>query len=110
MDGAEIEDAHEILMAEIALRLQSAAGHHSVGGTDKGGVLELLFDIVFIVFLQHASVNDTENILLVLVPISLRKQGGYQFDLHGKSMLAGSAVAGFQRRRHVRLMLRTVLP
>nr|WP_325235620.1 hypothetical protein [uncultured Oscillibacter sp.] len=68
-DGAEIEDAHEILMAEIALRFQAAAGHHGIGDADKSGVLELLSDIVFIVFLQHASVNDVEKVLLVLVPI-----------------------------------------
>ena len=39
--GVEVEDRHEILMAEILLRLQPAAGHQGVGDADRGGGLEL---------------------------------------------------------------------
>ena len=49
--GVEVEDRHEVLMAEILLRLQPAAGHQGVGDADGGGCLELHFDVKFIIFL-----------------------------------------------------------
>ena len=49
--GVEVEDRHEILMAEILLRLQPTAGHQGVGNADGGGCLKLYFDVKFIIFL-----------------------------------------------------------
>ena len=49
--GVEVEDRHEIFMAEILLRFQPAAGHEGIGDADGGGCLKLYFDVKFIIFL-----------------------------------------------------------
>ena len=49
--SVEVENRHEVLMAEILFRLQSAAGHQGVGNADGSGCLKLYFDVKFIIFL-----------------------------------------------------------
>ncbi|EDP20630.1 hypothetical protein [Faecalibacterium prausnitzii] len=49
--GIEIENRHEIFVAEILFRLQSATGHQRIGDADGGGCLKLCFDVKFIIFL-----------------------------------------------------------
>ena len=49
--GVEVENRHEIFVAEILFRLQPAAGHEGVGDADGSGGLKLHFDVKFIIFL-----------------------------------------------------------
>ena len=49
--SVEVENRHEVLMAEILFRLQSAAGHQGVGDTDGSGSLKLHLDVKFIIVL-----------------------------------------------------------
>ena len=49
--SVEVEHRHEVLMAEILFRLQSAAGHQGVGDTDDSGSLKLHLDVKFIIVL-----------------------------------------------------------
>ncbi|MVB13068.1 hypothetical protein CAFE_38230 [Caprobacter fermentans] len=53
-------------MLEIGFRLQSAAGHQRVSDTDGGGASEGYSDVEIIIFLQKGTVNDVENVALVL--------------------------------------------
>ena len=64
--GIEIKDTQEILMLEIGFRLQSAAGHQRINDTDGGGASEGYSDVEIIIFLQKGTVNDVENVALVL--------------------------------------------
>ena len=50
--GIEIENWHEILMLEILVCIQSAAGHEGVGDADGSGVSELHSDIEIIILLK----------------------------------------------------------
>ena len=95
--GVEVEDRHEVLMAEILLRLQPAAGHEGVGDADGGGGFELDFDVVLIVLLQKGTVNDRENIPPVVSPVFLRQLGGHIGQLLGQVVTAHIVVA-FQHR------------
>ena len=97
--GVEVEDRHEILMAEILLRLQPTAGHQGVGDADGGGGLELDFDVEFIVLLQERTVNDIAEVLLMLVPILTGQLSGHINKLLGK-IVTGNAVVAFQHGRH----------
>ena len=66
--GIEIKDRHEIFVVEVAFRLQSTAGHQSISDTDGGYCLELYSDVKLIIFLQKGTVNDIEEVLLMLRP------------------------------------------
>nr|WP_243424343.1 hypothetical protein [Gemmiger formicilis] len=91
--GVEVEDRHEILMAEILLRLQPAAGHQGVGDADSGGGFELDFDVVLIVLLQKGTVNDIENVLPVIRPVFFCQTGGHIGQLLGQFFAAHTVVA-----------------
>ena len=67
--GIEIKDRHEIFVVEVAFRLQSTAGHQSVSDADGGSCLELHSDVILIIFLQKGTVNDIEEVLLMLRPV-----------------------------------------
>ncbi|WP_270513286.1 hypothetical protein [Flavonifractor plautii] len=71
-------------MVEVAFRLQSAAGHQSVSDADGGGCLELYSDVKLIIFLQKGTVNDIEEVLLMLRPVFLSQFSGYLGELSGK--------------------------
>lgn len=53
-------------MLEIGFRFQSAAGHQRVGNTDGCGASESHSDVEIIIFLKKGTVNDVENVTLVL--------------------------------------------
>ncbi len=108
--GIEVENTQKILMLKVIFRLQAAAGHKGKGDADGGGVSELLSDVKRIILLQKTSVNDVEQIVLMVVPVVRRKLTGDFFKLVGKAVLAGNAVPFRQCRGHRRLMLRAVLP
>ena len=82
--GVEVEDRHEIFMAEILLRFQPAAGHEGIGDADGGGGFELHLDVVLIVLLQKGTVNDIEKVLLMLRPIFIRQLTGHIGELLGE--------------------------
>ena len=82
--GIEIKDCHEIFVVEVAFRLQSAAGHQSVSDADGGCCLELYSDVKLIIFLQKGTVNDIEEVLLMLRPVFLSQFSGYLGELSGK--------------------------
>ena len=97
--GIEIENRHEIFMAEILLRFQPAAGHQGVGDADGGGGLKLDLDVEIIVLLQKRTVNDIAEVLLMLVPILTRQLSGYIGELLGK-IVTGNTVVALQHGRH----------
>ena len=68
--GIEIKDRHEIFVVEVAFRHQSTAGHQSVSDTYGGCCLELYSDVILIIFLQKGTVNDIEEVLLMLRPVN----------------------------------------
>ena len=49
--SVEVENRHEVLMAEILFRLQSTAGHQGIGDADGCGSLKLHLDVKFIIIL-----------------------------------------------------------
>ena len=95
----EVKYAHEVLMLEIFLRFQAAAGHERISDAHGGGIAKRRADIEIIIFLQKAPVNDTEDSPLVLLPIFPGKQSRDCFKLFLQTMLSGNAVAVFQRCR-----------
>ena len=50
--GIEIKDVQEILMGEVFLRLQAAAGQQGVGGADDGSVSERRAHVEIIIIIQ----------------------------------------------------------
>ena len=82
--GIEIKDRHEIFVVEVAFWFQSTAGHQSVSDTDGGCCLELYSDVKLIIFLQKGTVNDIEEVLLMLRPVFLSQFSGYFRELSGK--------------------------
>ena len=82
----EVEHGEEILMEKMFLRLQSAAGQQGVGGADHGGISERRPDVEVIIFFQKGTVNDTEDVILIVVPVFIHKLGGDGFQLLRKAM------------------------
>ncbi len=97
--GIEIKDCHEIFVVEVAFRLQSAAGHQSVSDADGGCCLELYSDVKLIIFLQKGTVNDIEEVLLMLRPVFLRQFSGYLGELSDK-VITGNIVGALQHGLH----------
>ena len=107
--GIEVENRHEILMAEILLRLQPTAGHQGVGDADGGGGFKLDFDVVLIVLLQKGTVNDIENVLPVFRPVFLRQFGGHVGQMLGQ-ITAANIVVALQHRHDRRGVFLAHLP
>ena len=97
--GVEVENRHKVLMGKIAFRLQSAARHQGVGNADGGGCLKLYFDVKLIIFLQKGTVNDIEEVLLMLRPVFLSQPSGHRLQLLGK-VIAANLVSALQHGRH----------
>ena len=95
----EIKDRHEIFVVEVAFRLQSTAGHQSVSDTDGGCCLELYSDVKLIIFLQKGTVNDIEEVLLMLRPIFLGQFSSYLRELSGK-IITGNIIGALQHGLH----------
>ena len=95
----EIKDRHEIFVVEVAFRLQSTAGHQSVSDADGGGCLELHSDVILIIFLQKGTVNDIEEVLLMLRPVFLGQFSGYLRELSGK-VITGNIIGALQHGLH----------
>ena len=97
--GVEIKDRHEIFVVEVAFRLQSTAGHQSVSDADGGGCLELHSDVILIIFLQKGTVNDIEEVLLMLRPVFLSQFSSYLSELSGK-VITGNIIDALQHGLH----------
>ena len=97
--GIEIKDRHEIFVVKVAFRLQSAAGHQSISDADGGGCLELYSDVILIIFLQKGTVNDVEEVLLMLRPVFLSQFPGYLRELSSK-VIAGNIIGMLQHGLH----------
>ncbi|MGR5579646.1 hypothetical protein ACP5WH_04830 [Enterocloster bolteae] len=67
--GVEIEDWHKVLVGEILLRGQPAAGHKGIGDADGGGGFELDLDVKFIILFQKGTVNDVEEVPPMVRPV-----------------------------------------
>ena len=97
--GVKIKDRHEIFVVEVAFRFQSTAGHQSVSDTDGGCCLELHSDVILIIFLQKGTVNDIEEVLLMLRPVFLSQFSGYLRELSGK-VITRNIIGALQHGRH----------
>ncbi|MCR0235502.1 MAG: hypothetical protein ACLRY6_11355 [[Clostridium] innocuum] len=97
--GVEIKDCHEIFVVEVAFRLQSAAGHQSVSDADGGCCFELYSDVKLIIFLQKGTVNDIEEVLLMLRPVFLSQFSGYLGELSGK-VITGNIIGALKHGLH----------
>ena len=86
-------------VVEVAFRLQSAAGHQCVSDADGGGCLELHSDVILIIFLQKGTVNDIEEVLLMLRPVFLSQFSGYLSELSGK-VITGNIIGALQHGLH----------
>ncbi len=95
----EIKDRHEIFVVEVAFRFQSTAGHQSISDTDGGCCLELYSDVKLIIFLQKGTVNDIEEVLLMLRPVFLSQFSGYLGELSGK-VITGNIIGALKHGLH----------
>ena len=75
----EVEHGEEILVEKVFLRLQSAAGQQGVGGADDSGISERCPDVEVIIFFQKRTVNDANDVILIVVPVFIHKLGGDGF-------------------------------
>lgn len=97
-------------MPEVFLRLQAAAGHEGIGNADGGSAAECGSGVKRIIPLQKGTVNDAEDIVLVIVPIPRRQPDGDVLQLIGEALPGWDLKHALQRRRHRVQMLRPVLP
>ena len=96
-------------MLKVVFRLQATAGHEGIGDADGGGVSELRPDVELIILLQKTAVNDTKDVLLVVVPVFACKLGGDLFKLFSQ-VAAGHVKPLLQRRRYRVLVFLPILP
>ena len=73
-------------------------------------MMEGCSQVVLIIFLQKGTVNDTENVLAVILPIALNQVSGNSLQLEGKTGPAGGAEAFLQHGADAFLMLQPVFP
>ena len=95
----EIEDAHEILVAELVFRLHAAPGHEHVGDAHAGRLPERRAYVVLIIPLQERTVNDVEDVPLIFLPVLGRQAGGDGIKLLNEQGIVRS-VFPFQQRGH----------
>ena len=97
-------------MPEIVVRLHAAARHDGIGDADGRGAQKRLPNVSFIVVPQMAPVNDTENLVPILVPKLRGKLRRRLLQLLVKTVCRGNAVAAFQRIHHRLPVILPVLP
>ncbi len=77
-------------MGEVFLRLQPTAGQQGVGGADNGGVAERRAHVEIIILTEKRTVNDAEDVVLIVLPVFIHKLGGDLLHLLGKVALDGN--------------------
>lgn len=105
-----VKDAHKVLVLKVLIRLQAAPRHEHIGDAGSGCFSERGSNVKFIVLLKERSVNDTEDVALVLLPVVRGCFLRDIFDLMHKAMIVSNAKAGIQRLRDRLLMARLQLP
>ena len=108
--GVKVEDGLEVLVGEIVGGVKSAAAHQHIGGADRSRVFENRPQVVFIIFFEERTVNDTAEVALMLLQPVFDQLSGNGLQLESKAHASGNAEALFQRRGHAVLMLRSILP
>lgn len=108
--GIEIENTQEILVLEMLFRFQAAAGHQGIGDTDSGGTAKCRTGVKFIIPLQERTVNDAEDVLLMVGPVFTSQLCGDFFHLIREAIFAGHVKTAFQCRRHCLPVLLPILP
>ena len=79
--GIPVEDAHEIVRAEIAFRGKTAATENCIGGTDGDSASEGNPCFAFIIPIQERIGKDVGNVPLIGFPRFIRKHRCRHFDL-----------------------------
>ena len=97
-------------MPEVFIRVQTTAGQQGIGDADSGGAAECRAGVKRIIPLQERTVNDTEDIHLMAVPIFCCQLECDVFQLRREAVPAGDLKAALQRRRHHLVMFWPVLP
>ena len=97
-------------MGEVTGWIEPAAAHQRVCCADCPGVFENRSQVVFIIFFEERTVNDAENVPLMLLPPAFDQITGDVLQLKSKADPAGLTETVFQRSGHSVQMLRTVLP
>jgi len=87
-------------MLKVLLRIKSAARHECVGDAGSGGLSERRPNVKFIVLLKERSVNDTEDVTLVLLPVVRCRFLCDVLNLMRKPLFRRNAIARCQSLRN----------
>lgn len=105
-----VKDAYKVFVLKVLLRFKIAARHERVSDAGSGRFSERGPNVKFIVLLKERSVNDTEDVALVLLPVIRSRFLGDVLNLMLKPMIGSNAKARCQRLRDRLLMTRFQLP
>ena len=105
-----IKDAHKVLVLKVLPWIKSTARHERVGDAGSGCLSKGRPNVKFIVLLKERSVNDTEDVTLVLLPVIRSRFLRDVFDLMHKAVIGSNAEARCKRLRDCLLMVRLQLP
>ena len=83
-------------MLEPRFRIQSASGQQRILQADRGSFPKRGSHVKLIIPLQVASINDAEDLLLVIQPIDLSKLGGNTAELSFQPFRSRYVVAALQ--------------
>lgn len=72
--GVKIKDRKKVLVDEAFVRIETAAREQGVFEAYGGGFSEGSTYVKFIIILQERTVNDVEDLPLMIDPVHLRKQ------------------------------------
>ncbi|MBR3999758.1 MAG: hypothetical protein IKI93_15620 [Clostridia bacterium] len=97
-------------MDKVFFRGQTTAGHQHISGADRRRIAERNLYVIIIILFQKRICNDTENVIVVVVPVFGDKTGGDLFKLIGKAAFGRHIKAAFQSRCYGILMLLPVFP
>lgn len=97
-------------MLKVLLRFKTAARHEHIGDAGSGGFSEGRPNVKFIVLLKERSVNDTEDVALVLLPVVRSRLLRNVLDLMHKAVIGGNPKAIVQRVCNCLLMASVHLP
>ena len=78
--GIEVEYRHEIQMFKVFIGIQATPGQDGIGCADNRRFVESVPDVFFIIILKERSVNDTEDVMLMVKPVIIHLPVGYFLD------------------------------
>ena len=97
-------------MLKVAGGVKAAAGQEHIRCADCGCVAKGHAYVEIIIVLQIRTVNDTEDVVLMLVPVFVRKLGGDLLQLVRKAVRAGDVIAIDKGGCYGLPVFQTVLP